>query len=546
MDYLIRISSNYEQVKNNLKSRGSVQLGNYKRDVQLLISDIVTLGRENQELFIRSLAMEGYLSFLSAKNLPVSLLEKRRILQVVFDKVKPHNLRPECLFIFLRIQNLLCYYLVQLEEVSVAKDILEDVEVLYHKLKNTEINKYLDPEDLFSEEPVEALKPVNSNKIEKIITNNIQMQAYVYNKLNMPEKYTVYNHAALKRQLVQKEGTPQDWVVRAARLGNYFTYLKELGNARYHLMAAYHVMKTCHENYKLMPSEFVVHKTEFEVIFLEISHYWVKYGLMLFKMSKQKVLDRYFKDSSVKDDPWAAVDVDMDATNLVEEEDNDNAEAEAKGDFSAEPIFVFPSLDLKELEATVPSQLATKSEEARTLFRFTHKWLMRAKNYYDFENHSAQYISCCLQTAELYENLAFFERTIDNQYSIQKLRADVLEKLNSLLKNCDNIMSVHIDVIRELSQVQLELMALNLQKLWREESHINVTNIDGDADSIINCLKCDSNKTLTEKNLNSTSKNLFLRKMEATTSINGKLFRLCSELIPPASSQSSLNPEDFY
>ncbi|XP_026762926.2 KIF-binding protein-like [Galleria mellonella] len=547
METLCRITSTFENVRNAIKNKNSSErLQSLKKDFQSLNTELVVLGKENHDNFVRSLAMEGYLALLSAKTIPISLMEKKNILQVAFDKLKPYALREECLFILLRIQNLLCYYLIQLDQITIVRDLLENMEDLYDKISKFPSDKYVDAEDLFTVESLENVKRVNPEKIDKVITNNVQMQAFLYNKLNLPDKYTLYNHTALRRQLEMKEGTPQDWALRTARLGNYFTYLNQIGNARHHLCAGYHVLRTCHDNCKLMPEEFVLQKADFEMHFLELSHHWVKYGLTLFKLSKKKILNKYFTQPTSRADLWKTVDFmdePIDNTEKFEEENlkDQGAEKTGKGDYTPEKLFTFPTLDLKEMESRVPLDIVCNVEEARKLFAFTHKWLMRAKHYYDFEHHFAQYISCSLQLAELYEHLAFFERNIDNQYSIQKRRADVLETLNSLLKSCDNVMSVQIDVIRELSQVQLELMALNLQKLWREESHTNILNLDTDADSIINSLdSMESNKTLTEKTLNTSCKNMFLRKMEAATSLNGKLFRLSGQLGTRTPSQLSL------
>ncbi|CAG9781692.1 unnamed protein product [Diatraea saccharalis] len=538
MDTLNRITDEFENIISIIKNKNSTErVQILKKDIQTLFTELVLLGKENNEQYVRSLAMEGYLTLLSTKVIPISLGEKRNILQTAYDKLKPYALHDECLFVLLRIQNLLCYYLIQLNQLNLARDILESVEELYDKISNTEPNKFLDAEDLFTIEPINNIKRVNPEKIDKIITNNVQMQAFLYNKLNIPEKYTLYNHTALRRQLEMKEGTPQDWALRAARLGNYFTYLNEMGNARHHLCAAYHVLRTCHDNCKLIPGEFVLQKADFEMHFLELSHHWVKYGLTLFKLSKKVILNRYFSQPTSRSDLWRTVDLLEDnhfenAEKFDEDNSKDSGAEKEDCNVKRDKLFTFPSLNLTETENRVPLKMVTDSEEARKLFAFTHKWLMRAKHYYDFEHHSAQYITCSLQLAELYEHLAFFERNIDNQYSIQKRRAEVLEILNTLLKTCDNQMSVQIDVIRELSQVQLELMALNLQKLWREESQTNILNLDTDADTIINSLGSESNKTLTEKTLNASSKNAFLKKMEAATAINGKLFRLSGQLSP--------------
>ncbi|XP_026496289.2 KIF-binding protein-like [Vanessa tameamea] len=545
MDILNNIRSTFENVKTSLKDKNSSsRLQVLKKDIVTLQSELLVLGKENHDQFIRSQAMEGYLTLLAVKSMPLSLNEKKNSLMVAFDKLKEYALREECLFIFLRIQNLFCFYLIQLDEINVAKDILEGMEEIYDKISKSKPDMYFDAEDLFTTEPISKLKRLNPEKIDKLITNNVQMLAFLYNKLNMPEKYTLYNHTALRRQLEMKEGTPQDWALRTARLGNYFTYLNQLNNARHHLCAANHILRTCHDNCKLMPEEFVLQKADFEIQFLELSHHWVKYGLTLFKLSRKKILNRFFSQSSNGADSWKTLDVlsDNNENNPEKNEENTKdigAEKHEQGDGISEKVYTFPTLDLQDIEKRVPLDIIRNTLEARKLFSFTHKWLMRAKHYYDFEHHSAQYISCSLQLSELYEHLAFFEKNIDNQYSIQKRRADVLETLNSLLKTCDNVMSIQIDVIKELSQIQLELMALNLQKLWREESQVNIFNLDSDADSIINSLDSESNKTLTERTLNTNSKNMFLKKMEAATSLNAKLYRLSGQLGPCSPSELS-------
>lgn len=543
METLLRIKSLFENVRSAIKSKKSDRILQIKNDIRVLSCELEVLGKENQDAFVRSLAMEGYLVILMVKTMPLTISEKNSMLQNIYDKLKVHALRNECLFIFLRVQNLLCYYLIQLDQTTQAQAILEHMEELYEHINKVKANKYLDAEDLFTSKPLSELKYVHPEKIDKVITNNVQMQAFLYNKLNIPEKYTLYNHTALRRQLEMKEGTPQDWAVRTARLGNYFTYLNQVGNARHHLCAAYHVLRTCHDNCKLMPEEFVHQKSDFELHFLELSHYWVKYGLTLFKLSKKKVLSKYFSRPSSKADLWKSVD--MRSKSFTEEREINKACVEklSEGDFNPNKLYEFPSLDLKEKETNVPMDIVSKIEDARKLFAFTHKWLIRAKSYYDIEHNPAQFISCSLQLAELYEHLAFFERNVDSQYILQKRRADVLETLSCLLKTCDNTTNIQIDVIRELSQVQLELMALNLQKLWREESQTNLVNLDNDADSIIHSLDSESNKTITEKTLNASSKNMFLRKMEATTSLNGRLFRLSGHLSAGPPSQISFGSE---
>ncbi|KAI5640952.1 hypothetical protein NE865_06828 [Phthorimaea operculella] len=546
METLRRISLTFDEIKKITSNKTSPEFAQaLKRDLQILSSELQILSQENHELFIRSLAMEAYVTLLTVKSLPMNIHDKLNILYSNFEKLKPFKMREECLFIFLRTQNLLCYYLIQLEKIDTCRDILESMEELYDKTTKHSTTRFIDTEDLFSCNDLSNLRQVSLDKIDRVITNNIEMQAFVYNKMNMPEKYALYYHTTLRRQLEMKEGTPQDWAQRAARLGSYFTYLNQMTNARHHLCAAYYVLRTCHDRCKLVPEEFIAQKATFETLFLDLSHHWVKYGLHLFKLSKKKILNRYFNqttDAVTGPDLWKTVDFDeekglCDASFEDENSKDLGVEKSGKGDYNNTQLFIFPTLNLRNMEAKVPCELVSDVEEARQLFMFTHKWLMRAKRYYNFESQTTQYTSCVLQLAELFEHLAFFEDKIDNQYSVQKRRADVLENLNSLLKSSDHMMTVQIDVIRELSQVQLELMALNLQKLWCEESQTNILHNDNDVESIAHSLDTVSNKTLTTKNLSMSSKNLFLRKMEAAVSINNRLSQLAT-LAPEALSKN--------
>lgn len=540
MDQLNTINSTFENVRTAIKTKkSSDSYRHLKSDIQRLSFELVSLGKENHEQLTRSLAMEGYLALLSAKIISLPLVEKRNVLQVAFDKLKPHATKEECLFIFLRIQNLLCYYLIHLDQLALAQNILDNMEDLYDKIGKSKSDQYYDTEDLFSPIPLTSARRVNPEKIDRIITNNIQMQAFIYNKQKCPDKYVCYNYMALRRQLEMKDGTPQEWAMKTARFGNYLTNLNQMANARHHLTAAYHVLRTCHDNCKLIPEEFVLQKADFEMHILELSHLWVKYGLTLFKLSKQKFLNQRF--SRTREDPWTAIDELDEQDVMIEENDKDQGSEKPIGDYTAEELLKFPTLDLTSLEAKVPLNLVSNVVEARKLFNFTQKWLKRAKHYYDMDHYPAQYISCTLQLTELYEHLAFFEADVDNQYYIQKKRSETLENLNILLKSCDNVSSVHIDVIRELSQVQLEMMALNLQKLWREESHTDFTNLDETASSVNSF---NSIKTLTEHvSMHVPSKNMFLKKMQAVTSINGKLLRLSGQLSPSTPSQFSLNSQ---
>lgn len=70
--------------------------------------------------------------------------------------------------------------------------------------------------------------------------------------------------------------------------------------------------------------------------------------------------------------------------------------------------------------------------------------------------------------SDVHRFLALYEEDMDNQYAVQKRRYDALETLSNILKdvrpNC--YVAVNVELTKELIEVQMELMNLNLKKLY--------------------------------------------------------------------------------
>lgn len=73
-----------------------------------------------------------------------------------------------------------------------------------------------------------------------------------------------------------------------------------------------------------------------------------------------------------------------------------------------------------------------------------------------------------LELSELYRFLAYYEKNVDEQYGIQKKRYDTLENLASLVKEIrpSCYFSVSVEIIKEIMEVQIEMMNLNLKKIY--------------------------------------------------------------------------------
>lgn len=79
-----------------------------------------------------------------------------------------------------------------------------------------------------------------------------------------------------------------------------------------------------------------------------------------------------------------------------------------------------------------------------------------------------------LDLSELYRYLAYFEADLESQYNVQKRRADALETLSGLLKDVrpQCYISVSVEILRELAEVHLELMGLNLKRMYQVQGTV--------------------------------------------------------------------------
>lgn len=129
---------------------------------------------------------------------------------------------------------------------------------------------------------------------------------------------------------------------------------------------------------------------------------------------------------------------------------------------------LFTELDV--VVDAVPALTIKTTEQARELFNYAQLWLKRVRVYYTIRDYPILYVNAVLNQSELYRYLAFYEPDLDSQYRVQKLRADSLEQLSSILKEVRPkcYVAVSVELLRELAEVQIELMSLNLRKLYSD------------------------------------------------------------------------------
>lgn len=133
-----------------------------------------------------------------------------------------------------------------------------------------------------------------------------------------------------------------------------------------------------------------------------------------------------------------------------------------------EPKYTFSGLEVE--VDLVPATIVKTTEQARALFSYTHTWLKRVRVYYNIRDYPVLYVNAVLNLSELYRYLAFYEPDLDSQYRVQKMRADSLEQLSGILKEVRPkcYVAISVELLRELAEVQIEMMGINLRKLYSE------------------------------------------------------------------------------
>ncbi|KAL1505560.1 hypothetical protein ABEB36_005101 [Hypothenemus hampei] len=204
---------------------------------------------------------------------------------------------------------------------------------------------------------------------------------------------------------------------------------------RYHLTVAENILNPL--EVALLPNP-EVHMAQ-----ADLARSWIHYGLQLFEASRNQKISK-----SIEDD--------------IENEIRSNEKLPSNSE-----ILEFSGLNV-EIPTNVPDTPIHNLEQAKQLFSHLQKMIKRARLYYTLRDYPLEYVNLCLDLSELYRFLAFYEEDLDSQYAVQKRRYDALETLSNILKevrpNC--YIAVNVELIKELIEVQIELMNLNLKKFY--------------------------------------------------------------------------------
>ncbi|XP_063991005.1 KIF-binding protein-like [Diachasmimorpha longicaudata] len=430
------------------------------------------------------------------------------ILSDAFADIDERLSRREIIFSGLRMMNHLAYLLMKRDDLDRAREILEKGDSAYRRAKPiSSAVQFLSNEELFSGEAV-VHSSESWNKLERLVTSNLAMLGMIYEKLGLWEKYAGCQHEVLERQLDISGHELPVWAMKATKLACFFMAQNRFKEAKNHLATATEML--CKAEKKSRPLESGTTSPpkcpEFHRKYADVANCWVKYGLAIFSSSKMNAMKHFCQDSNemlarVWNPLFGSPQSPAGDSEGIGEKNKKNARTggksqptlssisegdEAAGSSAVEneklskydgPLFLFEKLDLSEYDGVTDS-LVDSTLEARILFYQSHTWLKQVKLFYTLQDHPIEYVNTIMDLNELYRYLAFFEEDIESQYSVHKLRADALETLSAVLRevrpHC--YMAVSVEILRELAEVQMEMMGLNLRKIYAAQTALPDVN----------------------------------------------------------------------
>uniref|UniRef100_A0A1B6DZF4 KIF-binding protein n=2 Tax=Clastoptera arizonana TaxID=38151 RepID=A0A1B6DZF4_9HEMI len=160
------------------------------------------------------------------------------ILQDTYTEFKSHIFRPELGYIILCILNRLSYYVNFVDPVK-AINYLEESELHYYNMiQSNNTFSWYTTDDLFSLNLEPIFQNNNQEKFEKLFLKNMQFLCFIYFTHNEMDKYILYQHYVLNKQLLLMDTDVAEWASKVARLATILLHLEKFHEARHHLAAA--------------------------------------------------------------------------------------------------------------------------------------------------------------------------------------------------------------------------------------------------------------------------------------------------------------------
>ena len=323
-----------------------------------------------------------------------------------------------------------------------AKECLEEAENLYKKFTHDVGGAPRRWEEIFmaqKEDQDEVVKK-RSNHFEETYTHTMYYLAQVYGKLGEKTKSAEYCHITLQRQLDAMSYKPLEWALNAATLSQYYVGEENFPMARHCLAAASFIIKEAGEPKPLSTEEEQsAEESDNEKLLratVDIKRCWVKYGLAMMEVSRDKLMK------------------------AVEESDHPEILPAAEEELELKSTLHF-NIELTSIEDQITNKWLKVYDDARLVFLSVVKWLDAAKEYYVINEHCTDYVEIVQDNSKAYKLLAFYDLDFERQCKMHKRRVDMLEAVWKEL-NPQHYMLVCRQLIFEIADTLSTMLDLKL------------------------------------------------------------------------------------
>lgn len=309
-DFFVQMHTDFEKLKDfynwkkhkenwKVKINEGINLADYM--IRQLDKIIQCSCRENSKYF-RLIGMRTSLILENSKALKtineVEMAET--ILDDAYKDIKPIMDEPELGYVMICIISHLTYYLYSRNLIDKAGTILEDLEIFYYNvIHKTDTNTvWYTSKDLFMPTADIVSQDITKQYIESIFINGMKLLRCVYYKQENHEKYALYEHYILARELNMPGTDILEWSNASIRLALFLMAHYKFKDARHHLAAAFYVLNDYMNRISMCAVTELVFKRVLEIqkVFANIARGWGKYGIFLFNVSKNYDFKKKYGD----------------------------------------------------------------------------------------------------------------------------------------------------------------------------------------------------------------------------------------------------------
>lgn len=256
--------------------------------------------------------------------------------------------------------------------------------------------------------------------------------AQVYGNLKQPRLSAQYCQTTLSRQLEAGEYDAIEWSLNCATLSQFHMSSGNFAQSRHCLAAAseifhQHKAEKCASSTSATTGEAEgppdsrlderMNQTE-----ADISRCWTKYCISLLSTE--------------------------------EEEGPEQSKPKLK-------LFKFDSLDVSDIEFSIPCDLIKSYEEAKPAFLACQKHIEISKQYYTLENYASEHVLIVQDHSNAYKLLAHFATAHEIKCRMHKRRTDMLMALQQEL-NPQYYLGEHRQIMYEVAETQNEMAGLKI------------------------------------------------------------------------------------